>query len=97
MDLVITNLTCTNMVQQTSTTTTHATTMVVQEKTQSYAKQTPSNGFIPLAIKTYGCLHSRFDSFLITCAWTIIMRHQQSSLVPSMFISYYRQHVSITM
>jgi hypothetical protein len=24
--------------------------------------------FIPLAIETYGCLHSRFDSFLTTCA-----------------------------
>jgi hypothetical protein len=38
MDLVIANLTHTNMVQRTSTMTTHATTMVAQEKTQSYAK-----------------------------------------------------------
>jgi hypothetical protein len=68
MDLVITNSTCTNMVQQTSTTTTHAATMVAQEKTQSYAEQAPSNDFIPLAIETYGCLHSCFDSFLITCS-----------------------------
>jgi hypothetical protein len=97
MDLVITNLTSTNMVQQTSTTTTHATTMVAQEKTQSYVEQAPNNDFIPLAIEMYGCLHFHFHLFLIVCAWTTIMRHQQSSLVPSTFISHYRQHVSIAL
>jgi hypothetical protein len=48
--------------------TTHATTMVTQEKKTSYAEQTPDDDFIPLAIETYGCFHFRFDSFLITCA-----------------------------
>jgi hypothetical protein len=56
------------MVQRTSTMTTHATTMVAQEKTQSYAKWAPSNDFIPFTIETYGCLHSHFHSFIIACA-----------------------------
>jgi hypothetical protein len=42
--------------------------MVAKEKTQSYAKQTPSDDFIPLAIEIYGCFHSHFDSLLIICA-----------------------------
>ncbi len=43
------------------------------------------------------CFHSHFDSFLIACAYTTIACHQQSSLVPSMLISHYRQHVSIAL
>jgi hypothetical protein len=34
---------------------------------------------------------------MVVCAQTTIVRHQQSSLVPLMFISDYRQHVSITL
>jgi hypothetical protein len=56
------------MVQQALMTTTHAMMIVVQEKTWSYTEWAPSDDFIPLAIETYGCLHFRFDSFLITCA-----------------------------
>jgi hypothetical protein len=51
----------------------------------------------PLAIETYGCLHSCFASFLITCAQTIIMNHHVSSLVPLMLISHYWQCVSIAL
>jgi hypothetical protein len=68
MDVIITDPIPTNMVQQTSTTTTHATMMAVQKKTRSYVKQTLGDDFIPLAIETYGCLHSHFDSFLTVCA-----------------------------
>jgi hypothetical protein len=68
MDLVITNSIRTNMVQRTSMTTTHATTMVAQEKTRSYIEQTPNDDFIPLDIETYGCFHSCFDSFFIAYA-----------------------------
>ncbi len=49
------------------------------------------------SIETYECLHSYFDSFLITYALTIIVRHQRFSLVPSMLISHYWQHVSIAL
>jgi hypothetical protein len=63
--------------------------MVVQEKTQSYVKQAPSDDFIPFTIETYECLHFCFDSFFITCAQTIIVRHQWFSLVLSMLASYY--------
>jgi hypothetical protein len=61
MDVVIANPTCTNMVERTSTTTTHAMMMVAQEKTWLYIEQAPSDDFIPLAIaiETYG-LHSLF-------------------------------------
>jgi hypothetical protein len=89
MDLVITDSTCTYIVQRTSTTTKHAMTMVAQEKTRSDIKQTPDDDFIPLAIETYGCFHSHFDSFFITCAQTIIVHHQRSSTVPLMLISHY--------
>ncbi len=75
MDIVIAYSIWIDMVQQTSTTTTHAMMMVAQEKTQSYVEWTLDNNFI-LAIETYECFHSHFDSFLTTYAQTIIMRHQ---------------------
>jgi len=56
-------------------TTTHIVTMVAQEKTQSYAEQILGDDFIPLVIETYGCFHSCFDSFFITCAQTIVACH----------------------
>jgi hypothetical protein len=67
MDIVIANLIRTNMVQQASMMTTHATMMVVQENTWSYAEQSPSDDFIPFTIEIYGCLLSCFDSFFTTC------------------------------
>jgi hypothetical protein len=75
MDVVIVVSTRINMAQRASTTTWHATMMVVQKKTQSYAKWTSNNDFIPLVIKTYGCLHFCFDSFFITCVQITIARH----------------------
>jgi len=46
--------------------------MVVKEKARSYAKHALGNDFIPLVIKTYGCFHSCFGSFLIACAQIIL-------------------------
>jgi len=85
MDVIIVNSTHINMVQQTSTTITHASMMAAQKKTQSYFEQTLGDDFIPFAIKTYRCFHYHFDSFLTVCAHTIIAHHQWSSLIPSMF------------
>jgi len=50
--------------------------MVVQEKTQSYVKQTSSDDFIPLAIEMYECIHSCFNSFFTIYAQTTITHHQ---------------------
>jgi len=97
MDIVIVDSIHIDMVQWTLTTTTHATTIVVQEKTWSYTERIPNDDFIPFVIKTNGCLHSRFASFLIICAQTTITRHHVSSLIPSMFISHYQQCVSIAL
>jgi hypothetical protein len=49
-DFVIANPTRTNLVQGVSTTTTHVTTIVVQDKTQSYIERMVGDDFIPLAI-----------------------------------------------
>jgi hypothetical protein len=46
--------------------TSHVAMMVAQEKTIN--EQTLGDDFILIAIETYGCLHSHFDSFLTTCA-----------------------------
>ncbi len=85
------------MVLHASSTIAHAMTVVVQEKTCSYVKCALGNYFIPLAIKIYGCLHIHFVSFFTNCLQATIACHQQSSLVPMMFISYYQQHVSIAL
>ncbi len=61
---------------------------VAQDKAQSYTKQVSKNDFIPFAIETYGCLHPCFDSFVTSCIHAYTIRHQQTSLVPSMFISH---------
>jgi hypothetical protein len=63
--------------------------MATQEKTQSYAKQIVGDDFIPLVIEMYECFHSCCNSFLTACAQTTIACHQQSFLVPLIFISYY--------
>jgi hypothetical protein len=61
----------------------------------SECHQVLGGDFIPFAIKTYGCFHPHFDSILTSCVHTNITRHQQTSLVPLMFISYYRQQMLI--
>jgi hypothetical protein len=96
VNIIIVDLTHTNLVQWASTTTTHATIIIAQDKAQSYIEWAPRNDFIPLAIETYGCFHPHFDSFLSSCVHANITCHQQTSLVPSMFIYYYKQQVSIT-
>jgi hypothetical protein len=75
MDIIIIDQTCTDMVQWTSTTTTHESMMAIKKKTQSYVEQTLGDDFTPLVIEMYGCFHFRFDSFLITCAHIVILRH----------------------
>jgi hypothetical protein len=64
--IVVVGPTPTNMLQRTLTMTSHVAMMVAQEKTIN--EQALGNDFIPIAIETYGCLHSHFDSFFITCA-----------------------------
>jgi hypothetical protein len=69
MDIFIVDPICINMMQRALVTTTHAMMMAIQEKRRSYTERTQGDDFIPLDIMTYGCLYSRFDSFLlITCA-----------------------------
>lgn len=63
--------------------------VAIQEKTQLCGDHTLGNNFIPLAIKIYGCLHLCFDSFFISCVWVTIAHHLRSSLITTMFISYY--------
>jgi hypothetical protein len=70
----------------------HATIVVTYENTRSYTKHTPKYNFIPLAIETYGCFHSCFNSFFTTCVHATIAYHQRSFLIPTMFISYYQQY-----
>ncbi len=55
LENVITDLTCLDLVQRFSTTIARATIVAVQDKAQSYTKQTPKDDFIPLVIKTYNC------------------------------------------
>jgi hypothetical protein len=54
MDVIIAYLIHINMVQQTSTMTTHAVTMAAQKKTRSYVEQTLGDDFIPLLLKHIG-------------------------------------------
>jgi hypothetical protein len=74
-NVVITSPTHTNWVQRTLMTTTHATTVAAQNWAQSNTKRTPKDGFIPLAIMTYSCLHLHFDSFFISCVHANIACH----------------------
>jgi hypothetical protein len=82
-DIIIADPTCINLVQCTL-----STTIDVQNNTWSYTKWTLGDDFIPLVRKTYGCFHLNFDSFFISCVHVNITHHQQTSLVPSMFIYY---------
>jgi hypothetical protein len=48
-------------------------------------------------LETYDYLHFHFNSFFIFNVHASIAHYQQTSLVPSMFIFYYRQQVLITL
>ncbi len=85
-NIIIINLTCTNLAQRASMMTAHVIIVATQDKAQSYTPQVPGDDFIPLAIETYDCLHPRFDSFFTSCLHANIACHQQTSLVPSMLI-----------
>ncbi len=87
MDVVIVDLSYSNILRVSSMTM-HAMTVVIQEETQSYIK----DDFIPLAIET-----SHFDFFFISYAQTTRTHHQWSFLVPMMLISCYQQCVSIAL
>jgi hypothetical protein len=67
MDVVIADLTRTNLMQCVSMTTLHVTTIVTQDKARSYTEQAPKDDFIPFAIETYDCFHPCFDSFPTSC------------------------------
>ncbi len=77
--------------------TMHVAANIAQDKALSYTKQAPGDDFIPLVIETYSCFHLHFDSFLTTCVHAYITHHQQTSLVPLMFIYHYKQRVSIAL
>ncbi len=96
-DIVIADPTCLDLVKHASTMTMHVTIVTIQDKARSYTKWAPRDDFIPLAIETYGCLHPRFDSFLIICVHAYVACHQQTSLIPSMLISHYKQQVLIAL
>jgi hypothetical protein len=97
IDIVIACSTYLNMVQCAMPTTTHAMIIVTQKKTRSYVECTSKDTFIPLAIKTYGCLHSRFNSFFSTCVQATIAHDLQSILVLTTIISYCWHCVSIVL
>jgi len=71
-NVVITNPTHPNMVQRALSMITHATKVVIQEKTQSYMEHASRNDFIPLAIEIYGCFHSCLNLFSIYYVQTIV-------------------------
>jgi hypothetical protein len=47
VDIIIVNLTHTNLMQHALTTTTHPTTVIAQNKAWSYIERTQENDFIP--------------------------------------------------
>jgi hypothetical protein len=68
MDVIIANLTRTEMVQKTLMMITHVVMMAIREKPRSYNERALGDDFIPLIIETHECFHFRFDSFFIACA-----------------------------
>jgi hypothetical protein len=68
MNVVVANLIHMDMVQYASSATTHATTITFQEKAQLHVELILGDDFILLAMKSYSCFHSCFDSFLTPCA-----------------------------
>jgi len=95
-NIVIIDPTCINLVQDVSTMTMYAMIVASQKKAQSYIERVPRDDFILFAIETYNCFHPCFDSFLTSCVHAYITHHQQSSLIPLMLISHYRQQMTIT-
>jgi hypothetical protein len=90
VNVIIVDPTHIDLVQNVLMKTTYAIAIVIQNKARSYTKRAPRNDFIPLAIETYDFFHLHF-SFFTFYVHANIACHQQTSLLPSMLISYYRQ------
>jgi hypothetical protein len=65
----------TNLAQCALTTIMHVVIVVAQDRAWSYKEQMLGYDFIPFAIKTYGCLHLHFDSFITSCVHANIVCH----------------------
>jgi hypothetical protein len=61
VDVIITNLILTDLVQHVLIMITHVTIVVAQNKARSYIEWVLGNNFIPFAIETYDCLYLCFD------------------------------------
>jgi hypothetical protein len=61
--------------------TTHAMTIIVQDKARFLTERTSKDDSLPLTIETYGCFNPHFDSFLTSYIHTYITHHRQTSLV----------------
>ncbi len=94
VNVIIVDPTHIDLVQNVLMKTTYAIAIVIQNKARSYTKRAPRNDFIPLAIETYDFFHLHF-SFFTFYVHANIACHQQTSLLPSMLISYYRQWMLI--
>jgi hypothetical protein len=71
MNIVIVKLTLIDLVQHASMTTSHAMTIVVQNKAHLYIELVSRDDFIHFAIETYSCPHPCFDSFFISCCMLV--------------------------
>ncbi|KAL3682484.1 hypothetical protein R1sor_000506 [Riccia sorocarpa] len=71
--------------------------LAAQAKVRDYADRDPSDDFIPLALETYGCLHPRFDAFIVQCAHDMLSRSSHIPLPPSLLITSYRQRIAVAL
>jgi hypothetical protein len=71
-----------------------------QAKAVKYGDHPADDTFIPLAVKTFGCLNSSFDEFLGTCARRaaeLRMGGLDSASMAFKLLCYFRQRVSISL
>ncbi len=69
--------------------------MVAQVKEGLYHNQHPTNTFLPLAIKVFGCLHQQVDNFSHQCASMVCLAKGTDGLPLEVFCAFYGQRMSI--
>jgi len=67
----------------------------VQAKKRNYYDRHPTNQFLPLAVKVFGCLHKQVDVFLHNCANAIWSLKEPKG--PPLLSWFFWQKISITL
>jgi hypothetical protein len=89
--VIIANPTRANLLPQSYTIQGFVASNAVQAKEMNYCNQHPTNQFLPLVTKLFGCLHKHVDVFLHDCANVVWSLKGLEGLHLSTLVTFFHQ------